>query len=796
MIKNLDKIIQDGVDRGLLQKFTSDEQLDSAEISIDDSTYINFGSCSYMGLEYHPALKEAVKTSVDKFGTQFSTSRTYLSIGLYDKLEVKLGKMFGKPVLVSASTTLGHMAALPVLVEEGDIVILDLQVHSSVQMATQILKANKISVHLIPHNNMESLESKIIALSEKANRIWYMADGVYSMYGDFAPLDKLEELLNKYKKFYLYIDDAHGMGWTGKNGVGYVRSQIAHHDKMVLATSLNKSFAASGGVLVFPNKEMHRKVKNCGTTMIFSGPIQPPMLGAGIESASLHLSPDFPSVQDELRQKIEFTNKRLKELELPQYQITSSPLFFIPVGLPQVIRTIIKRMKKKGFFLNSASYPATPIKKGGLRFMINNNLSIAQIDAMLTTLRDEYVLGLLSEGSSPAQVAKEFKLPPFLTDHGLTFEKHQTSMNLVDSRYSSIVDIDSVEWNSLFAEFGTNEYQNLKELETVFSNNESPEDNWDVNYHVVRDSSGKIILASVYSLSLMMDDLLAGKDISAKIKEIRKENKYYLTSKTLMTGTPFTKGRSVYVNYAHDDWKEAVKMHVELLQDIAEKEEVSKIILREFAASEKKRLESHLMELGLLELELPDNFVVNDMSWDNIDGLLSRLSQKYRYSLRREILKKEQQFEVSFERPKTDEEKQRVFELYKTVHNRSTEISVFELPYALFEKMYNDSGYDFIQLRLKDGPDYPVAVMLSQVIGKVYHAQLVGLDYEYVKENGTYKQILYQTVKRAKQLGCTKVDLAYTAEMEKKKVGAVPEETYGFVMALEHDSYAEMQLLK
>jgi len=796
MIKSLDKIIQDGVDRGLLQKFTSDEIHNSSEISIDDKKYVNFGSCSYLGLEYHSALKEGVKAAVDKYGTQFSTSRTYLSIGLYDKLETELGNMFLKPVLVTASTTLGHLGALPVLVEDGDIVILDLQVHSSIQMTTQILKANNISVHLIPHNNMESLESKIKLLSEKANKIWYMADGVYSMYGDFAPLEKLEELLNKYKKFYLYIDDAHGMGWSGKNGVGYVRSQIAHHDKMILATSLNKSFASSGGVLIFPNSEMYRKVKNCRTTMIFSGPIQPPMLGAAIESAKLHQSSSFPSIQEELRKKIEFTNKRLHELELPQYQITNSPLFFIPVGLPQLIRTIIKRMKNQGFFLNSASYPATPIKKGGLRFMINNNLSMEQIDSMLTALRKEYVLGLLSENSSPEYVAKQFKTPPFLVNHEFTYEKNRTSLNLLDNHYSTINEIDSGEWNSLFSSFGTNEYQNLKALEVVFKDNTAVQNNWNIKYNIIRDSDGKIILASVYTVALMMDDLLVEKDISEKIKALRSDDKFYLTSNTIMTGTPFTKGGSVYIDYSHDDWKEAIRKHVELLQEVAEDNDASKIILREFCVSQKNKLELYLMELGLLELELPNNCVINDLSWDNTEELMSRMSQKYRYSLRKEILKKETQFEVSFERPQTDEAKLHTFELYKIVHNRSTEISVFELPYALFQKMYDDPSYDFIHLYLKDGPTYPVAVMISQIIDNVYNAQLVGLDYGYVREKGTYKQILYQSVKRARELNCSKVDLAYTAEMEKKKVGAVPEKTFGFVMALEHDSYAEMQLLR
>jgi 7-keto-8-aminopelargonate synthetase-like enzyme len=75
---------------------------------------------------------------------------------------------------------------------------------------------------------------------------------------------------------------------------------MKHHDKMVLAVSLNKSFGATGGYLVFPNTEMEEKVRNCGSTYIFCGPIQPPMLGAACASIKLHLSTELEDRQAEL----------------------------------------------------------------------------------------------------------------------------------------------------------------------------------------------------------------------------------------------------------------------------------------------------------------------------------------------------------------------------------------------------------------------------------------------------------------------------------------------------------------
>jgi 7-keto-8-aminopelargonate synthetase-like enzyme len=492
MLNNLDKIIQDGVNKGLLQNSTNINPLDSVDIYIDEIPYLNFGSCSYLGLEHHDEMKDAVKLAAELYGTQFSTSRTYLSHGLYDTLEQELSKMFDKPVLVASSTTLGHLAALPVIIEDGDAVILDLQVHASVQMSAQILKANNRPIHFIPHNDMDSLEVKIKMLSGKAKRIWYLADGVYSMYGDFAPISKIQKLLNKYDNLFLYIDDAHGMGWTGKNGIGYVRSQMEHHDRMVMITSLNKSFAASGGVLVFPNNEMQRKVKNCGTTIIFSGPIQPPMLGAAIASAKLHQSKQFPFFQDELKSKISFTNSLLMELDLPQYEMSDSPVFFIPVGLPRIIGTIIDRMKKKGYYLNSAGYPATPMKKGGLRFMVTNRQKKEQISEMLKSLKKEYLLGLLSEGSSPAHVANQFKIEPFLVGHSAKHKNVDQLPLLKSITYSSIESLGLKKWNSLFAPFGSNEYQNLKELSQVFKGHKIVENNWDIKYHIIRDSEGEL----------------------------------------------------------------------------------------------------------------------------------------------------------------------------------------------------------------------------------------------------------------------------------------------------------------
>lgn len=409
----IEQAVDDSLARGLVHQFTDDEFLDGRSISLQSRDCVNFGSCSYLGLERHPALIEGVTQAVQRFGTQFALSRTYVSLGLYQELESLFQAMFRQPVVVTASTTLGHISALPVLIRQGDAIILDHQVHASVQSAAQSLRAEGIPIHIIRHNDMKTLEKQIQHLKTKHQHIWYLADGVYSMYGDVAPLAELVALLDTYDQFHLYIDDAHGMSWIGPQGVGYVRSRIAHHPRMVLAVSLCKAFASAGGALIFPNEEMASKVRKCGSTLIFSGPIQPPMLGAAVASARLHASGAIEQYQQELRALVKHTNQRIAEWGLPQFQVADTPLFFIPIGKIHITLNVIQRVLEDGFYTNTAVFPATPMQKGGMRFTINRNLTRDDIDQLLERLACHYPAALIEAGSSYREVARAFKIPEF-----------------------------------------------------------------------------------------------------------------------------------------------------------------------------------------------------------------------------------------------------------------------------------------------------------------------------------------------------------------------------------------------
>ncbi len=780
--------------RGLVHHSVQDEQLDGQHITLRGQEMVNYGSCSYLGLEHHEALKAGVVDAVGRFGTQYSSSRTFVSLSMYDELESKLEQIFEKPVIVSASTTLGHLATLPTLVGENDAVVLDLQVHSSIQMTVQQLKAAGVTIDIIRHNDMDALEQKIRHLKADHDKVWYLADGIYSMFGDAAPLARLEALLNKYEQFHLYIDDAHGMGWTGKHGCGYVRSRMAHHDRMILAVSLNKSFAAAGGAIVFPNEAWAKKVRQCGGTLIFSGPIQPPMLGAALASADLHLSDDILPIQNKVQELIDYTNAKIKELGLPQYQETDSPLFLIPMGLPRVVFNMIDKLHKDGFYVNGATFPATPIKQGGIRFMVNANLEKEQMGAMLECLHGHYNQVLAEEDMTCKEIAAYFGIPEFEVNspEPVMAKAAAASGPLKVEIKRSIKEMNAEEWNGWFSRTGNITTGSLESLERVFTGFPAGDQQADFYYLTVREASGKAVLATFFTCSRMKDDMFAPGEVSEQIESIRKDDPHYLTSKVVMLGAPISKGQHLYCDFEHAEWKQALKMMVKEMEQVMTAQEASTLMVREFIGEVDERLRNAFLELGLAETQLPDVSILDGINWTNNDEYMAGLSSRRRYDVRREVLRKMDQFRVDFSKPTTRKELDECYDLYKNVFDRSFDMNVHELPRQFFDEIAQNEDYDFIRLYLADAEegDAPIGVMFSYAGSHEYAALIVGLDYEYVRSHNTYKVMLYLTTQRAAELGCERLDLAFTALDVKKKFGARPQPARAYVQVLDHFNMA------
>jgi 7-keto-8-aminopelargonate synthetase-like enzyme len=357
---------------------------DGAEWIVDGRPLRNFGSCSYMGLEQHPALISGAEGALRKYGSNFSISRAYLECPLYFEIEEALGRIMDRKVMVAPSTTMVHLAALPVLVGDRDLVLVDQFAHASIHMATDLI--DDVPIELVRHSRVDILEQKLIEAGDRYERVWYLCDGVYSMLGDFAPFEGLSALLDRYPRLNLYVDDAHAMSWTGLHGRGAALTHLGESDRIFVAVSLSKAFGATGGALAVPTDEHRNRVRRCGGPMIFSGPIAPAGLGAGLASAELHLSPEFSVMQAELSERMTVARAALREAGLVLATDADTPIFMIHYDSASAAQAVVSGLREKGFFSCISTFPAVPVNKPSIRFTVSRHNSIGDVRAMVEAL--------------------------------------------------------------------------------------------------------------------------------------------------------------------------------------------------------------------------------------------------------------------------------------------------------------------------------------------------------------------------------------------------------------------------
>jgi 7-keto-8-aminopelargonate synthetase-like enzyme len=382
----VDDAMTAAVARGLCHLIAEDEQLGGRFVTLQGRRQVNFGSCSYLGLETDLRLKNSACDAVNRYGAQFSSSRAYVSSPPYAELEALLESMFEAPVVVAQTVTLGHFSALPILIGRNDAVVCDQLVHNSVQAVLPTLKGAGIFCRPVRHNRIDQLDAIVTSLASRHERVWYLADGVYSMHGDPAPLGALRELLSRHERLCLYVDDAHGLSWSGSKGRGTVLGHGPPPPRTVVAASLNKSFGAGGAVLIFPDAELARLVRACGSTMIFSGQLQPALLGAAIASARVHLSNEIYERQSKLMDRIRLFNGLAEARHIRLGSRAATPIRFVETGDAEKTYQIAADLMHEGFYTNTALFPAVSRGHGGLRITLTLHQTSDDISALIDAI--------------------------------------------------------------------------------------------------------------------------------------------------------------------------------------------------------------------------------------------------------------------------------------------------------------------------------------------------------------------------------------------------------------------------
>jgi 7-keto-8-aminopelargonate synthetase-like enzyme len=782
-IDTIDEVLGYGARKGAMHLYTTDEKLKGNVFLLDKHSQkesINFGSCSYLGLEFDERLKRGAIEAINNYGTQFSSSRAYVSTKHYAELEALFSRIFDAHAIVTPTTTLGHMGAIPTLVEDKDAIILDHQVHNSVQTATNIVKTRGVYTELLRHNNMNLLEERIQALRSKYNRIWYMVDGIYSMYGDATPVDDVFRLMEKYPELHYYVDDAHGMSCYGKNGGGYVLSKKPMHERMVIVTSLAKAFATGGGVAVFHNAELARRFRTTGGPINFSGPMQPGALGAAIASAKIHLSPEITEMQNKLKENVKFANLAVKKYNLPLIAESDSPIFFVGVSLPKIAYSIINKMMDRGYYMNAGIFPAVPIKNTGVRFTVTRLHTFKQIESMVENLAECHAQVLKEENFSMEQIYKAFKMKAPMEqklDEMIVSAEKQSALKV--QHESTILDINKEEWNSLLGERGTYDWNGLNYLENSFKDNKEHENNWEFDYLLIKDQNNKPVLATFLTTATWKDDMLSPEGVSVQVEAKRKamNDPYYLTSKIVCMGSLLTEGDHLYVDRTSPYWKEAMSILLDKMTTLQEQRNATGTMIRDLAQGDDE-MNSFLMDNGYFKIGMPDTHTV-DINWTNKEEFIERLTKWSKRHIRRDVFRHEDKYEVEVVNNASPAEIEHWYSLYRNVKGKSLLLNTFELPRKVFENMANNKNWEIITLKLKPEFDKrterkPVVVVFSYVTAEKYNPMVIGIDYDFQEEHKCYKQALYRVLERAREQGKKVVNLGLSASIEKQKYGARP----------------------
>ncbi|MCG8591533.1 MAG: bifunctional aminotransferase class I/II-fold pyridoxal phosphate-dependent enzyme/GNAT family N-acetyltransferase [Proteobacteria bacterium] len=776
----LERMMQASADAELVLQHADDGWLDGRRVTVDGKSLVNFSSCSYLGLEMSQYLRRAAVRAILRYGTQFSSSRIYVSAPPYRRLEELLREIFGAPTIVTPSTTLGHLAALPLLVGEKDALVLDQQVHNSVHMAARVVGQEGTTVERIRHNRIDLLAERLRELSGTHSRVWYAVDGVYSMYGDLAPMDELYALLDRYEFFRLYVDDAHGMSWAGPQGRGFALSERDLHPQMIMATSLNKSFAAGGGALVVPTEAVERRVRSCGATMIFAGPLQPAQLGAAIASAELHLSGEVERRQRQLRKQVRYCTRLMEECGLPLYCRDESPIRFLTVGLPRVAREVAQRVRDAGYLASVSHFPAVPMKGAGVRVSLTLHQTRGDIEGLVEAL--DRSIRRVKEGEAAARVKARSGVERNRAGAPETPAARATrAPRLVLERFDTIEELEPALWDRCFGDRGSFGVSPLRLLERVFREGEA-ENRWSFRYYQIRDGAGTPVLLTFFTHALWKEDMLASGAASRTVEKLREQDPHYLTAPVFSMGSLLTEGNHLFLDRQRADWRTSVSMLLQAVEEDTLRVGAAKVVLRDLPSGDEE-LASFLVDAGFARLPMP-NAMLATLGWEDEPALIASMSSRHRRYYRKHVAPFNDHYRVEFSRGGSAAarsiDRERLYELYLAVQRRNFDLNTFPLPRHFFEAATRDADWEVGLWRRSDR--HPGAGSGDEVVGmcvayrgpRHYAPTVVGYDYDEIEHHGLYRQSIRQILLRAKQLGRIRVHFGMGAELQKRRFEAKP----------------------
>ncbi|EYB67067.1 pyridoxal phosphate-dependent acyltransferase [Deinococcus phoenicis] len=353
------------------------ESANRARTRVDGRDVVNLASNNYLGFADHPVLKEKAAAYLREWGAGAGAVRTIAgTLQIHEDFEQQLAgfKHTGSALVLGSGFTT-NQGVLGTLLQPGDLVVSDELNHASIIDGLRLTKATK---KIYKHADPADLD-RVLAENDTDGLKLVVTDGVFSMDGDIAPLDRLIELARKYGAV-TYVDDAHGSGVLGEAGRGTVHHfGYEHADDVIQVGTLSKAWGVVGGYAA-GHHDLRQLLINRARPYLFSTAQPPAVVGA--LSAALELVQQDPSFMERL-----WENTRSFKAELARLGFdtmgSQTPITPVLFGEPEAAFEASRRLLDEGIFAVGLGFPTVPKGQARIRNIVTAEHTREDLDQAL-----------------------------------------------------------------------------------------------------------------------------------------------------------------------------------------------------------------------------------------------------------------------------------------------------------------------------------------------------------------------------------------------------------------------------
>ena len=335
-------------------------------------------SNNYLGLACHPEVVAAGRRGLEEYGAGTASVRFICgTLACHREIEQTIAALVGTPrALTYVSCWTANEALIPTVAAEGDLILSDELNHASIIDGCRLARAAERQVYR--HADLDDLEQRLRAASNNRAR-WVITDGVFSMEGDLAHLDKLVEIAAKYNAI-LFVDDSHAVGVCGKSGRGTPEAKGVHGKIDVLTGTLGKAIGGAAGGYISGKKELIAYMRQKARPYTFSNSLPAPIVYGA--SAAFDMLMRNRSLVTKLHKNTAYFRREIVKLG---YRILEGdhPIVPIMLGEAAVAQDMSNELLKAGVYIKGLWFPVVPRGEARLRAQISAALTKQDLDRAL-----------------------------------------------------------------------------------------------------------------------------------------------------------------------------------------------------------------------------------------------------------------------------------------------------------------------------------------------------------------------------------------------------------------------------